>query len=120
MRHALMARPRQVGSEHRGAMARTGVAWAAVVLTLSVAVLSAFQPGSGGLAVFAVGMASAVNPREFALLPTYLALYLGTSAAGRRSWRAQLRRALLVSLKQHPLHPYRPLQRRRPLATGPD
>ena len=99
-------------------MARTGIAWAAVVLTLSVAVLSALQSGSGGLAIavstlagsagdalqgaeralplgypFVIGMASAVNPCGFALLPTYLGLYLGTSAADRRLWPAQLGRA---------------------------
>jgi cytochrome c-type biogenesis protein len=121
MRATLLARPS--GSEHRGPMARTAIGWAAVAVTLSVAVLSAFQPGSGGVAVavstfaasagdalqgagsairlgyaFVIGMASAVNPCGFALLPTYLGLYLGTSAAGRRSWPAQLKRALTVSL----------------------
>ena len=123
MRGTLLAPPHDVGPERRGGVARTGMGWAAVVVTLSVAVLSALQPGSGGLAVavstlassagdalqgagaalplgyaFVVGMASAVNPCGFALLPTYLGLYLGTSAADRRSWQAQLRRALLVSL----------------------
>src|SRR6516225_2255702 len=93
------------------------------MLTLAFAVLSAAQSGSGGLAVavstlagsagdalqgagrvlplgypFVIGMASAVNPCGFALLPTYLGLYLGTSAADRRSWPAQLTRAVLVSL----------------------
>jgi cytochrome c-type biogenesis protein len=47
---------------------------------------------------FVIGMASAVNPCGFALLPTYLGLYLVTSAVDRRAWSAQLRRALLVSL----------------------
>jgi len=104
-------------------MARTGIAWAAVVLTFSVAVLGAVQSGSGGLAVavstlagsaggalqdagrvfplgyaFVIGMTSAVNPCGFALLPTYLGLYLGTSVADRRSWLAHLGRAVLVSL----------------------
>jgi cytochrome c-type biogenesis protein len=49
---------------------------------------------------FAVGMAAAVNPCGFALLPTYLGLYLGTTATrhDRRSPdRAPLARALLVS-----------------------
>jgi cytochrome c-type biogenesis protein len=111
------------GSEHRGAQLRTAIGWAAVVVTLSVAVLSALQPGSGGLAIavstlagsagdalqaagtavhvgypFVVGMASAVNPCGFALLPTYLGLYLGASVQGRRSWPAQLERAFVVSL----------------------
>jgi cytochrome c-type biogenesis protein len=123
MRNAFVGTPRSLGSEHRGAMARTGIAWAAVVLTLIVAVLSAIESESGGLNVavstlagsagdalqsagatlhlgyaFVVGMASAVNPCGFALLPTYLGLYLGTSAAERRSWPAQLARALLVSV----------------------
>jgi cytochrome c-type biogenesis protein len=122
MRSTPVATARYVGSEHRKGMARIGVGWAAVVLTLTVAVLSAFQSGSGGLAVtistlagsagdtlqgasstlhlgyaFVMGMASAVNPCGFALLPTYLGLYLGTSVADRRSWPAQLTRALLVS-----------------------
>ena len=123
MRDAVMARPRDGVLQHRVAMVRIALAWAAVVLTLSVAVLSGLQPGSGGLAVaiatlagsagdalhgagsaiplgyaFVVGMASAVNPCGFALLPTYLGLYLGTSATDRRSWLAQLRRALVVSI----------------------
>jgi len=118
-----VATARNAGSEHRGAMARTGIAWAAVVLTFSVAVLGAVQSGSGGLAVavstlagsaggalqgagrvfplgyaFVIGMTSAVNPCGFALLPTYLGLYLGTSVAERRSWLAHLGRAVLVSL----------------------
>ena len=48
---------------------------------------------------FGAGMVAAVNPCGFALLPAYLALYLGTAAAGtvRRSWLGQLRRALSVS-----------------------
>jgi len=110
------------GSERRGSPLRTGIGWAAAVATLSVAVLSAVQPGSSGLAVavstlagsasdalqgagaaiplgyaFAVGMASAVNPCGFALLPTYLGLYLGNSVAAGRSWPAHLSRALVVS-----------------------
>jgi cytochrome c biogenesis protein CcdA len=93
------------------------------VVTLSLAVVSAVQSGTGGLAVavstlagsadealqgtgsgfhlaypFVIGMASAVNPCGFALLPTYLGLYLGTSAAEPRSWPSQLTRALLISL----------------------
>jgi cytochrome c-type biogenesis protein len=111
------------GSANPGALVRTAIGWAAAVVTLGGAILSALQPGSVGLAVavstlagsagdalqvagaaipfgypFVVGMASAVNPCGFALLPTYLGLYLGTTAADRRSWPAQLRRALVVSV----------------------
>jgi cytochrome c biogenesis protein CcdA len=99
-------------------MTRTAIAWVAVLVTLSAAILGASQPDSDGLAIavttlagsagdvlqtlplgyaFAVGMASAVNPCGFALLPTYLGLYLGTSTADHRSWPAQLSRAILVS-----------------------
>jgi cytochrome c biogenesis protein CcdA len=109
--------------ERPGSPVRTGIGWAAAVATLSVAVLSALQPGSSGLAVavstlagtagdalqgvgaaiplgyaFSIGMASAVNPCGFALLPTYLGMYLGTSLAAGQAWPAQLRRALAVSL----------------------
>lgn len=59
----------------------------------------------GGLygvsAVFALaaGMASAVNPCGFALLPAYLGLYLGGgTAAGSAGFFRQLLRALLVGL----------------------
>jgi cytochrome c-type biogenesis protein len=123
VRNTLVATARTLGSDHRGTMARTTIAWVAVVLTLSVAVMSALHTGSGGLAIavstlagsagdavqragsalplgyaFVIGMASAVNPCGFALLPTYLGLHLVTSAVERRTWSAQLRRALLVSL----------------------
>jgi len=47
---------------------------------------------------FALGMAAAVNPCGFALLPTYLGLYLGTAAGERLPLRKQLGRAVLVSL----------------------
>jgi cytochrome c biogenesis protein CcdA len=47
---------------------------------------------------FAVGMAAAVNPCGFALLPTYLGLYLGTAAGQQRPRSTLLGRALLVSL----------------------
>jgi cytochrome c biogenesis protein CcdA len=102
---------------------RKPIAWGVVVLTLGVAILGALKGGSGGLAMdvsalsggatdglqslggaiplgyaFAVGMASAVNPCGFALLPTYLALYLGTAAFESRPWPLQLKRALAVSL----------------------
>ena len=101
---------------------RTILAWAAVALTLLAAVSGALGGGSSGpeLAVaslaggaadtlqgvgeavplgyaFAVGMAAAVNPCGFALLPTYLGLYLGSAAGERRAWPAQVGRALLVS-----------------------
>lgn len=46
---------------------------------------------------FAVGMAAAVNPCGFALLPTYLGLYLGTTGVQRPSHGPLLGRALLVS-----------------------
>lgn len=49
-----------------------------------------------GLA-FGLGMAAAVNPCGFALLPTYLGLYLGTAAGEQRPWPAQVSRALQVS-----------------------
>jgi cytochrome c-type biogenesis protein len=117
-----VAPTRDIAAGHRGTGARNVVAWAAVVLILGVAVLGALQSDSGGLAVavstiaggatdalqaaarllplgypFAVGMASAVNPCGCALLPTYLGLYLGTATEDKRSWTAQLKRALLVS-----------------------
>jgi cytochrome c biogenesis protein CcdA len=46
---------------------------------------------------FGVGMAAAVNPCGFALLPTYLGLYLGSAAGDQRAWPSQLGRALLIS-----------------------
>jgi cytochrome c biogenesis protein CcdA len=92
------------------------------MLTLGIAVLGGLQHGSDGPSVavstaatsvggalqgiataipvgyaFAVGMASAVNPCGFAMLPTYLGLYLGSTAADTRQWPAQLLRAALVS-----------------------
>jgi cytochrome c biogenesis protein CcdA len=110
------------GRDGFGAMPRAVLAWAAVILTLCVAILAAVQQGSDGPAVavstvanrigdalqtiataiplsyaFAVGMASAVNPCGLALLPTYLGLYLGSTATDRRPWPAQLLRAVLVS-----------------------
>src|SRR5262249_19534899 len=101
---------------------RSLIAWAAVALTLAAAILGALQGGSEGLILivstlaggatdtlqvvgdavplgyaFGVGMAAAVNPCGFALLPTYLGLYLGSAAGDRRAWPAQLGRALLIS-----------------------
>jgi cytochrome c biogenesis protein CcdA len=46
---------------------------------------------------FAAGMVAAVNPCGFALLPAYLALYLGGSSAQQSSPSRSLRRALTVS-----------------------
>jgi cytochrome c biogenesis protein CcdA len=46
---------------------------------------------------FGLGMGAAVNPCGFALLPTYLALYLSTAAGERIPWPAQVRRVLQVS-----------------------
>jgi len=94
----------------------------AVLATLTAAVLAARAGSNGGLALvvatlagnatdalqgigeaiplgfaFGLGMAAAVNPCGFALLPTYLGLYLGTAAGERLQWPAQLRRALVVS-----------------------
>lgn len=47
---------------------------------------------------FALGMAAAVNPCGFALLPTYLGLYLNSATGGSLPVREQLGRAVLVSL----------------------
>ena len=48
---------------------------------------------------FGAGMVAAVNPCGFALLPAYLALYLGTasSEASSRPWPQQVTRALSIS-----------------------
>ncbi len=110
--------PSQAGRAH----SRPLIAWAAVGLTLSAAILGALQGGAGGLTLavsslaggatdtlqvvgdavplgyaFGVGMAAAVNPCGFTLLPTYLGLYLGSAAGDRRAWPAQLGRGLLIS-----------------------
>src|SRR5438128_9808400 len=103
---------------------RTALGPVAALLVLGVAIASsrAVGPASGlavavstlsggatdtlqGLAdalplgyAFAVGMAAAVNPCGFALLPTYLGLYLGTATGQQRPWSTQLRRALVVSV----------------------
>ena len=103
-------------------MPRSLVAWVAVLATLTAAVVGARAGGNSALALtvatlagnatdalqsigegiplgfaFGLGMAAAVNPCGFALLPTYLGLYLGTAAGERLQWPAQLRRALVVS-----------------------
>jgi cytochrome c biogenesis protein CcdA len=49
---------------------------------------------------FGAGMVAAVNPCGFALLPAYLALYLGASTGGQpsaRGWEQQMARAMAVS-----------------------
>ena len=55
--------------------------------------------GATSLFAFAAGLASAVNPCGFAMLPAYLGLYLGSGVAGEKPapWR-QLVQALLVGL----------------------
>ena len=55
--------------------------------------------GATSLFAFAAGLASAVNPCGFAMLPAYLGLYLG-SGSGRETTHplSQLRQALLVGL----------------------
>ena len=99
------------------------VPWAATLLALAAAIGAArlAGPGGGGLTLvvasvsagstdalhglgealplgyaFASGMAAAVNPCGFALLPTYLGLYLGTERSAR-SVGGTLARSLLVS-----------------------
>ena len=55
--------------------------------------------GVSAIFALAAGMASAVNPCGFALLPAYLGLYLGGgAAAGSTGFFRQLPRALLVGL----------------------
>ena len=101
---------------------RDVLAWIAVVGTLAGAVAAARQGSDSMLSIavatlageatnrlqgigeaiplgvaFGLGMAAAVNPCGFALLPTYLGLYLGTATGERIPWPAQVRRALRVS-----------------------
>jgi len=101
---------------------RNVLAWIAVVVTLAGAVAAAHQYGNSALSVavatlageatdrlqgigeaiplgfaFGLGMGAAVNPCGFALLPTYLGLYLGTASGERIPWPAQVKRALQVS-----------------------
>ena len=122
MQSVIVSAPRDPDARERGAAWRTPIAWLAVGLTLGLSIFGGVQSGSAGLAVgvstlagnatdalqglgqavplgyaFAVGMASAVNPCGFALLPAYLGLYLGAATGDSRSWREQLKRALLVS-----------------------
>ncbi len=110
-------------SESGRPRSRAVLASAAVAATLGAAVLGAQLSSDGGLALavstvaggatdtlqsaaqavplgyaFGLGMAAAVNPCGFALLPTYLGLYLGTSTDQQLPARAQLGRAVLVSL----------------------
>src|SRR5918912_3401589 len=101
---------------------RRVLAWGAVVATLVAAVLAARDGTNHAVALavatlaggatdvlqgigealplglpFGLGMAAAVNPCGFALLPTYLGLYLGTAAGEERPWPGQVSRALQVS-----------------------
>jgi len=101
---------------------RDVLAWIAVVGTLAGAVVAAHQGSDSTLSIavatlageatnrlqgigeaiplgvaFGLGMAAAVNPCGFALLPTYLGLYLGSATGERIPWPAQVRRALRVS-----------------------
>jgi cytochrome c biogenesis protein CcdA len=105
-----------------GGNVRGVVSGLVAALTLGIAIGGAVQSGTTGPALgvstlagdatdalqtmgqavplgyaFAIGMAAAVNPCGFALLPTYLGLYLG-SATREGPWPVQLRRALVVSL----------------------
>jgi cytochrome c biogenesis protein CcdA len=82
------------------ARAGSNSALALVVVTLAGNATDALQSIGEAIPIgfaFGLGMAAAVNPCGFALLPTYLGLYLGTAAGGRLQWPAQLRRALAVS-----------------------
>ena len=55
--------------------------------------------GATSLFAFAAGLASAVNPCGFAMLPAYLGLYLGSGVAGEKPAPVrQLAQALLVGL----------------------
>ena len=101
---------------------RNVLAGIAVVVTLAGAVAAAHQGSNSALSIavatlageaterlqgigeaiplgfaFGLGMAAAVNPCGFALLPTYLGLYLGSATGERIPWPAQVRRALRVS-----------------------
>ena len=101
---------------------RDVLAWIAVIGTLAGAVAAARQGSDSTLSIavatlageatnrlqgigeaiplgvaFGLGMAAAVNPCGFALLPTYLGLYLGTATGERIPWPAQVKRALQVS-----------------------
>jgi cytochrome c-type biogenesis protein len=115
---------RSAPQSHGGRIYRRRViAWLMVALALGVAVVAGAQGGSSGLTLtvstlsggatdalqslgdavplgyaFAVGMASAVNPCGFALLPTYLGLYVGSATLEQRPLSRQLPRAVLVSI----------------------
>jgi cytochrome c biogenesis protein CcdA len=113
----------ETDSGAQGVGRRQLLARAVVALTLGGAILGALHGGAAGptlgvetlagdaadalqgLSVaiplgyaFAVGMAAAVNPCGFALLPTYLGLYLGTASRDRQPWSTLLARAVLISL----------------------
>src|SRR5207302_2238077 len=84
VRNTLVATARNVGSDHRGTMARTSIAWIAVVFTLSVAVVSALQTGSGGLAIAVstlAGSAGDVVQRAGSALPLGYAFVIGMASA---------------------------------------
>jgi cytochrome c-type biogenesis protein len=101
---------------------RDVLAWVAVVVTLAGAVVAAHQASDSALSIavatlagdatdrlqgigeaiplgfaFGLGMGAAVNPCGFALLPTYLGLYLGTATGEGIPWPTQVSRALQVS-----------------------
>jgi cytochrome c-type biogenesis protein len=123
----MAATSRTLAGIERG-LPRRLLSWVAVVATLAVAVLAARSGSTSALSLgvatasggatdllqgigeaiplgfaFGLGMAAAVNPCGFALLPTYLGLYLGTAAGERGDrreqlpWAAQVRRAFTVS-----------------------
>ena len=107
-------------AQHR--LARDVIAAFVALGTLAVAVSAASGTAADGLSVtlttlasqataslealgatlplgfaFGLGMAAAVNPCGFALLPTYLTLYLGTAAHEHLPWRTNLLTSLKVS-----------------------
>jgi cytochrome c biogenesis protein CcdA len=117
----MAATPRSLARLGPG-LPRSVLAWLAVVATLLAAVLAARDGANSAVALaaatlagsatdalqgigetiplgfaFGLGMAAAVNPCGFALLPTYLGLYLGAAAGEQRPWPAQVSRALQVS-----------------------
>jgi len=123
MTHVVVAESRAAERRGGGTGMRSVLAWVVVALTLGVAVGAGARGDPGGLTItvsslsggatdalqslgdtlplgyaFAVGMVSAVNPCGFALLPSFLGLYLGSATLERRSWSGQLARAFLVSV----------------------
>jgi cytochrome c biogenesis protein CcdA len=117
----MAATARTLARIERG-LPRRLLAWVAVVATLTLAVLAARTGSNSALSIavatlagettdrlqgigqaiplgvaFGLGMGAAVNPCGFALLPTYLGLYLGTASGERIPWPTQVRRAFQVS-----------------------